>query len=703
MSIESTTRGIAETRMPPDHRVTLEITALGEFRAAVNGRPVDIKSKKAQAIIVYLLLGSSAFETRGRLTGLFWGESPEENARASLRQILHGLREAFARCRFDGFTFDRERVGLDRRAVAIDVTRLIAAAEEGRIDPVLLNASRLADELLRGFDTLDPSFGEWLLIQRRLLGERLERALSRSLASNLSDDDRLTVATVLFNLQPTHEEACRVLMATLAARGEVAAALKAYKQLWDVLADECDMEPSAQTQELVVRIKSAPMAEPLPAAKPPPALPHPGLAPIDAAKRRSAAPAGVPRPERRPIVIAPFDTAGVDPQFSYLVSGFRSDLIAKLVRFREWMIVDGSNVDRSPEGRFARRWDHYILIEAAIFQVGEDLKVTLNLREEPEGVFVWGDSYRFELGRWFEIERTLVGRIATIMNLHVSTARLIASAGAPDVSLQIYDRWLRGQAIIMNWRPEREEGRAIYRSILSDAPTFSPAYSSLAQLENLEHIALPGMMRTSEREKLALEHARQAVRLDPFDSRAHLSLGWSSAMNGLFDQGVHRYQTALELNANDAWTINSAALGLAYCGHVARSVELIERSLDLGLEPSNYHWAYQGPIWFLCGDYGRAVHAFTRAENVITDMAAWDAASLAYLGRIEEARAEARRFVDRTRRRWHGPQAPNEQTILAWLLHCFPIRDRAAWERLRDGLRLTGLAIPADDTIPRHP
>jgi len=681
-------------------KTKLEIHALGGFRASMNGRPIEIKSKKAQAIIVYLLLGQAPFEARGRLSGLFWAESPEGNARASLRQLLHGLREAFEQHGFQGFSFDREQVGLDPEAAVLDVADVLRSAENGRVAPILMTTRRLQDTLLPGFDSLDPAFGEWLQIQRQLFADRLERDLSKQLALANAPDETAALATALLNLDPTHEEACRKLMSVLAERGEIGAALKAYKQLWDVLADEYDMEPSPQTQELAVSLKSEPVET--------------GSAvtvvstDMSAARRYAPPEPVVPsspaaRSERRPIVVAAFATRGVSAESSYLVSGFRSDLITKLVRFREWMIVDGANVDRAPLGRFAQRWDEYLLIEASVFQVKQDLKITLNFREEPEGVFVWGDSYQFDLDNWFEIERTLVSRVATVMNLHLSTARLVSSAGRPDVSLDIYDRWLRGQAIIMGWRPERERGRALYQSILAEAPGFSPAYSSLAQLENLEHLALPGVLRTAERETLALEHARQAVRLDPFDSRAHLSLGWSSIMNGHFDQAIHRFQTAIELNASDPWTANSAALGLAYCGERRFAAELIERSRHLGLELSNYHWAYQGAIRFLEGDYQKAVEAYEKAENVIGDLAAWKAAALAYLGREEEARREARYFIDAVSVRWHGPTPPTEEAITAWFLHCFPIHERAQWERLRDGIKRAGLAVPPDNQIVRHP
>ena len=64
---------------------------------------------------------------------------------------------------------------------------------------------------------------------------------------------RLAEAALL--LDPTHEEACRVVMRCAAEDGEIGAALHAYDALYRLLGDEYDMEPSAPTLDLVAEIK----------------------------------------------------------------------------------------------------------------------------------------------------------------------------------------------------------------------------------------------------------------------------------------------------------------------------------------------------------------------------------------------------------------------------------------------------------------
>jgi DNA-binding SARP family transcriptional activator len=671
----------------------LSVSALGGFDLSLAGARVEVRSRKAQGLLVYLLLNPIESETRERLCGLMWSEFPEDKARASLRQVLHGLRETLEPRGFRGLILDRDAVRLERQGVAFDVAGVLDALGRRTVPDILISVEKPPEALLAGFDGLDAGFDVWLAIQRRLLRERLERALLSVVDGG--GETTIAAATALVNIDPTNEFACRCLMEGRAARGEVSAALKVYKELWDHLDEEYDMEPSPETQALAVRLKSEPAVH----AKEVETIAHSVMELADTHMPSLAAKPSA----QRPVVVAPFDLRGVNTDFNYLVSGLRQDLIAKLVRFREWVIIDGQHVPGEAGATFAQRWPEQIWIDGFVMQTGASLKITISVREQPAATLIWSESFRFNLDSWFEVEREVLSRIAATMNLHISTARLIASSGAPDVSLEIYDRWLRGQSIIMNWKPERDQAREIYGTILSQAPNFSPAHSSLAQLESMEHLALPGVFRSAEREAAGLEYSKRAVRLDPFDSRAHLALGWASAMNGHFDQAYAAFTTALELNENDPWTINSAALGCGYCGDVYSAVATIQQSLDFGLKPTPFHAAYQGAIRFLSGDFARAVQAYDQAGDIIGDLAAWKAASLAHLGRIDEAQMAIQHFIGHVRSRWMVQDAATEERIAAWFLHCFPIRNRQTWESLRDGVVRAGLSVPAEQDIPRHP
>lgn len=72
-------------------------------------------------------------------------------------------------------------------------------------------------------------------------------------------------------------------------------------------------------------------------------------------------------------------------------------------------------------------------------------------------------------------------------------------------------------------------------------------------------------------------------------------------------------------------------------------------------------------------------------------VAAWRTVALAQLGRTAEAAAEGARFLSRVRANWFGAEPATDEAIVGWLLHLYPIRRRADWERLRDGLQAAGL------------
>lgn len=236
----------------------LSLAALGGAKVTFGGRILDVRSKKATALLLFLALRPTGSESRERLCGLLWSESPNEKARTSLRQVLHGLKQALDSVGFSGLVLERDEVRLERSHYELDTRTVVDELRAGRVPPSLSSLNLPHEALLQGLDGLDPSFDVWLAIERRLWRERLESLLFPLSKGQGGDDVAVAAAMVLMNIDPTNEEACRILMRHRAARGEISAALKIYNALWSHLEDEYDMEPSPETQALAVELKSAP-------------------------------------------------------------------------------------------------------------------------------------------------------------------------------------------------------------------------------------------------------------------------------------------------------------------------------------------------------------------------------------------------------------------------------------------------------------
>lgn len=676
------------------HGTRVRISLLGGFVVSANGRSLDVRSHKAQALIGHLALSTTLTETRERLAGLLWSESGEANARASLRQCLRDLRTLLGEAGFPGFETGRRDVRLVGDLVCVDVWDVLDSARRGIVHPLMLSEKRLAESLMPGLDDVDPSFRAWLLVQRQTLHERLVRHLEDALEADGTDPARRRgLAEGLANLDPTHEGACQQLMRLHAEAGNVSTALRTYKALWELLDEEYGMEPSDETQALVAAIKSGTLRP-----SPPPALP---ARPAPSGMREETPATTILPPEpaggsgagaRRKIFMSvkPFDARAVGEDRLHVVHGFRHDLIARLVRFRDWSVIDAPRAAApSPTGDDVAS---VYAVEASVFPMADGLLLVLTLQEAETGVVIWSDRYELGLRDWLEAQQAIVRRIAIALNVHLSAERMARAAGRPEVSLDLFDRWLRGQELSFRWQPEhREQAERIFQSIIADAPRFAPAYSSLVQVMNSRHLVFPGLRRDPDREREALAMAKAAVEVDPIDSRTHLCLAWSLALNRQHDPAELAFHLACELNENDPWTLVSTALGRAFCGAEEHALRLADQALDLGFAASGEHWGYQGTIRFVCGDYEGCVAAAERARDHIANLPAWKAAALARLGRLDEAQAEAHRFLDLIAARWYGPVPADAAAITDWFLHCFPIQKRHTWERLRDGLHRAGL------------
>jgi transcriptional regulator with XRE-family HTH domain len=264
----------------------------------------------------------------------------------------------------------------------------------------------------------------------------------------------------------------------------------------------------------------------------------------------------------------------------------------------------------------------------------------------------------------------------------------------PDVSLDTHDRWLRAQNLMAKYdRESWQRAVIIFRDAIRENPAFSPCYSSLAQMNNIEHFVHPGFFRDLDKAKATLELAKTAVQLDPADSRAHLCCGWSNVMMLRETEAAPHMETACELNDNDPWTLLSSALYCGFCGSIEQARLQAKQSLALSPVPSHLEWAYHGVIRFLCGEYAGALDAFSRAQWVAKTAPAWRAATLFYLGEPVTAREEAQRFLDGLRSFWVGSTAPTDENVVRWVLHSHPIAVRERWEILRGGLRGAGLPV----------
>src|ERR1700710_708010 len=110
-----------EPEAVPKTAARISVSLVGRLTIRFNGRPVELRTQKAGAVLSYLALTEAKHESRERLVGLLWSRSDEEKARGSLRQVVRELRSAFEAAGYGVFVAGRLSVHLDAEKVEVDV------------------------------------------------------------------------------------------------------------------------------------------------------------------------------------------------------------------------------------------------------------------------------------------------------------------------------------------------------------------------------------------------------------------------------------------------------------------------------------------------------------------------------------------------------------------------------------------------------
>jgi DNA-binding SARP family transcriptional activator len=244
----------------------LQIHLLGQFRLALDGRPVPGPSTaRMQSLLAYLLLHAAAPQARAYLAFTFWPDAAEANARNNLRQLLHQLRQVLPdphrHLRSDASTVQ----WVADSAFSLDVTAFEQAVDEAERAARAEDAARRraclerATSLCQG-PLLPSCYDDWIGPLRERLARRCEEATA-ALVGILEEQREYAsaIAHVRHWLQhdPVDEEAYRWLMRLHALSGDRAAALQAFRQCADALRQELAAEPTAETLRVHERIREA--------------------------------------------------------------------------------------------------------------------------------------------------------------------------------------------------------------------------------------------------------------------------------------------------------------------------------------------------------------------------------------------------------------------------------------------------------------
>ncbi len=255
---------------------TLRISLLGGIRIERDGQTQpEQPTRSVQLLLAYLLLHRHRQHPREALAGLFWGDQPEDSARACLNTALWRLRrivepESCARGTYL-LNLSGGEVGFNCQSdFWLDVAELEDCAHRAlpqppaSADPMAAAALEMATQLYTG-DLLDGVYSDWALRER----ERLRLLYLKSLAwlmayhrDHRAHERSLALGQRILVHDPLREEIHRDVMRLYLATGQRALALRQYEICRATLASELAVEPMEETQALYAAVAAGGAAAP---------------------------------------------------------------------------------------------------------------------------------------------------------------------------------------------------------------------------------------------------------------------------------------------------------------------------------------------------------------------------------------------------------------------------------------------------------
>jgi TolB-like protein len=354
-------------------------------------------------------------------------------------------------------------------------------------------------------------------------------------------------------------------------------------------------------------------------------------------------PATLALPEKPSIAVLPFVGMTADPEHEHFVDGLTEDLITDRSRNADLFVI-ARNSTFADKGRpvdarqIARELGVRYLLEGSARRAGDRLRINVQLIDAQGGGHVWAERFDSTMQDIFDLQDAVTARIVSQLSgrLTPTPARRRTS------SIDAYDLCMRGRALITyggGKAPVLREAVATMERALALDPRHAEPHRWIAFARLLTWVH--GVDDEAAQRTLAVEHARAAVRLDPQDAASQWVMAWVLSYEHLIPEAEAAFARALALDPSNAEAWATFADVSAVLGRLDVALDAIRRAFRLEPHTPFFFYWFEGFILYLRHDCEGAVRTTARAEVIGTASQRLQAAALAQLGRVDEARRVA--------------------------------------------------------------
>ena len=391
----------------------------------------------------------------------------------------------------------------------------------------------------------------------------------------------------------------------------------------------------------------------------------------------------LPLPAKPSIAVLPFTNLSADVEQEFFVDGLTDDLITELSKAPDLFVIarhssftfKGKSADVR---RVAQELGVRYILEGSARPAMGRIRINAQLIDaQAGGGHLWADRFDRDLADVFAVQDEVVARIVEALIGKLAVSKL--PDRKPPKSLEAYDLCVRGRYLYLrSMAEEGEEARQLFQRAIAIDPDYAEAHARLAMTH--WHSWTNWSEPVDPHRRLGLENARRAVALDPNDPFAHVVLGLVLAYEHEYEESAAQIETALRLDPNHADTYGMRTDLLVMEGRPLDAIASIAHALRLNPYPPGWYYWQQGEAEYAVRKYEAAVETLRKEETYQTASRRHLAASLAQLGRLDEARREAESFM-----------ISNPHFTISHWAAIQPFRDKAMLAHFVDGYRKAAL------------
>jgi TolB-like protein len=378
----------------------------------------------------------------------------------------------------------------------------------------------------------------------------------------------------------------------------------------------------------------------------------------------------LPLPDKPSIAVLPFVNVSNDPEQDSFADGLTEDLITDLSRTAGLFVI-ARNSAFAYKGKaanmraIAEDLGVRYLLEGSARRAAGRVRINAQLVDAASGEHLWAERFDRGLDDIFAVQDEVATRIVEAL---LGRLRSPPPRNRPS-NLEAYDLCVRARRLMDDTPQAAQEAHLMLTRAVSLDPHYAEAYRWLAVNHWMGWVHSGGP--TEPTRGVALELARKAVAIDPNDAGCRWILAYLLAYERIFAEADAEFAKAVELDPNEADTFAALSDVTVLAGRVAEGLEYIQKAFRLNPFPASWYYLALGQAQYAAGDYQAAVETLRRDETYRTSSRRFLAASLAQLGRLEEARAEAELFLvgnpHFSIRHWAATEPFRDEAVLA---HC---------------------------------